>query len=288
MRGHTLFGFFSDENSGTTIAAIPVYSGKGDVLDFASGTCEAHCRHHISAEKLWFFYGPERATCAQHDGTRPTGRSLPALQDKYERERGRKFWPGGGPGGGLDPARGVAIDFVPVSDKALRVFFFVMKTKKIESWETEWALQRWKNPRGFNVSDWKVVADERDPETIDSAFAEDFYVFKRKADYYFVTQSGKLYVAPPLKKGEKSRTMKALWDDAKRPIAAVIEDANREKVWLFAKDKNAGAKLDLYFEMKDTIRTESFDPTKLRPVNAGSRAKTLLEYWPLISTDSQK
>src|SRR5205085_2422060 len=119
-----------------------------------------------------------------------------------------------------DPAPGVAIDFIPISDKALRVFFFVMKTKKIESWETEWGFERWKNPRVVNVSGWRAVADERDPETIDSAFLEDFYVFKRNTDYFFVTQSGKLYIAAPPKKGENSRTMKELWQDAKRPIAA--------------------------------------------------------------------
>ena len=64
--------------------------------------------------------------------------------------------------------------------------------------------------------------------TINSAFAEDFYVFERRDVYYFVTQSGKLYIAPSLKGQEKSRTMKPLWDDAKRPIVAVIENAKEK------------------------------------------------------------
>jgi hypothetical protein len=120
-------------------------------------------------------------------------------------------------------------------------------------------------------------------EKFPSLFAEDFYFFLRQNDYYFVTESGKLYYAPSPKKGEKMRTMKKLWVDAKRPIIAVIEDADHDKVWLFAKDKNAGAKLDLYFEMKDPIETTSFDPTKLRPVNVEGRAKLLLEYLPLVT-----
>ena len=180
------------------------------------------------------------------------------------------------------PVEGVAIDFTPISDDACRVFFFEMKTKKIESWETEWALKRWKNKKGADVSGWVAVADARNPETIDSAFVEDFHVFKRKADYYFVTQTGKLYVAPAQKEGEKSRTMKALWDDAKRLIVAVIEDADNDKVWLFVKDKTPGAKLDLYFELKDTIRAESFDPASLKRVEVEGRAKVLLEYLPLL------
>ena len=85
-----------------------------------------------------------------------------------------------------------------------------------------------------------------------------------------------------------ARTMKAVWDDAKRPIVAVIADADHDKVWLLAKDKNAGAKLDLYFEMKDTIQPQTFDPTKLTPSKIEGRAKLLLEYLPLISGDAKK
>jgi hypothetical protein len=209
---------------------------------------------------------------------------VPALTDRYERERGWKFGP-------LDqghPARGVAIDFLPVSEKACRVFYFVMKTKKIESWETEWAFEKWKNARGFNASGWKAVADERNPETIDSAFAEDFYVFKRKADYYLVTQAGKLYVAAPPKKGEKSRTMKALWEDAKRPIVAVLEDADNDQIWLFTKSKDKLETNAVFFEMAPVISKQQFDHAKLAPVNIESRARPLLEYLPLIRDKAKK
>jgi len=133
-----------------------------------------------------------------------------------------------------------------------------------------------------------LLEDAGNYQKIPSLFVEDFYAFIRKNDYYFVTQSGKLYHAPPRKEGDKSRIMKELWGDAKRPIVAVIEDADRDKVWLFAKDKNAGAKRDFYFEMKETIKAESFDPAKLRPVNIEGRAKLLLEYLPLISADGKK
>jgi len=124
-------------------------------------------------------------------------------------------------------------------------------------------------------------------EKFPSLFTEDFHFFLRKDDYYFVTESGKLYYAPLPAKGEKARAMKAIWTDAKRPISAVIEDADRGKVWLFAKDKNAGAKLDLFFEMKETVRPETFDPAKLRPVNIEGRAKMLLEYLPLIAAEKK-
>ena len=39
---------------------------------------------------------------------------------------------------------------------------------------------------------------------------EPFYAFMCEGDYYFVTESGELYIAPPAKTGQKSRTMTAL------------------------------------------------------------------------------
>ncbi len=285
VSGQTLFFFDGGKDTRAAVGAIPIDAPKSGMLAafplYLDG--DAHCRHHISGNMLWHGYGPQNVARNRLGDDRGMQRALPALKERYERARlpDRTVF-------SFQPAFGIAIDFAPISDEACRVFFFHMKTKKIESWETEWALEKMKTEKGFKGSGWKAVADNRNPETIDSAFVEDFHVFKRKANYYFVTESGRLYLAPPPKEGEKSRTMKALWTDAKRPIVAVIEDADHDKVWLFAKDKNAGAKFDLYFEMKETIRTETFDPAKLRPINVEGRAKTFLEYLPLISADSKK
>ena len=240
----------------------------------SGGWINSHYRHHVDEQRVWFFFGPEEIYFAGFRELSESGRPMPGLYHRYEGVAPKKF----GGLAGNSPAPGVAIEFVPLSEKEVRVFFFVMRTKKIESWETEWALERSKDKRVR----WKAVADERNPETIESLFTEDFYVFKRGTDYFFVTESGKLYVAPPPKKGEKSRTMKAVWDDAKRPIVAVLEDAERGKVWLFANDKNPGAKGDLFFEMNEKVLPEVFDPAKLKPVDAPGRAKMLLEYLPLI------
>jgi hypothetical protein len=119
---------------------------------------------------------------------------------------------------------------------------------------------------------------------------EDFYFFVHKNDYYFVTESGRLFYAPPRELGEKSRIMRPLWDGAQNPITAVIEDADQGKVWLFAKTKNRAAKVlrDPYFEMKDTIEMNWLNPATLRPVNVEGRAKTLLEYLPLVYTRPRK
>jgi hypothetical protein len=169
---------------------------------------------------------------------------------------------------------------VPTSDHSCKCCIINKPKRRVEVWDTvfQWDPKKW----------WTTIEDGKNLETFDSLFAEYFYFFVREKDYYFVTESGKFFHAPPPKADEKSRTMKALWADAKGPIIAVIEDADRDKVWLFAKDKNPGAKRDLYFEMKEPIRTESFDPAKLRPVNIEGRGKLLLEYVPLILPDAKK
>ena len=291
LRGNTFYGFFDDEaDSRLEIAAIalnvePVKVGSPYGPFRVGVECDAHCRQHFSGEWLWFCHGPEliqkdRVPYGTAKRVELHSGALPALLEKYEAEAGTKFQ-------GASPvrhhaAKGVAMDFVPLSDKSVRVFFFVMKTRKIESWETEMGVRGEKLTDGTKGHVWKAVEDQRKPEAIESAFTEDFYVFRRQEDYFFVTESGKLYVAPAAKKGEKSRRMKPLWDDVKRPIVAVLEDANKDKVWLFATDKAKGATRELYFEMKDTIKAEPFDHAALVGVNLDSRARALLEYLPLI------
>ena len=125
-------------------------------------------------------------------------------------------------------------------------------------------------------------------ETFFCPFAEDFHFFIRKNDYYFVTQSGKLYYAPPPKEAEKSRTMKSLWQGDKFPIAAVLEDADNDRVWLFTKSRSKLETRGVFFEMAAEIRTEPFDHSHLAAVNVEGRARPLLEYLPLIRDKAKK
>jgi hypothetical protein len=251
-------------------------------LAIASNECKAHCRHHVQGSTIWYEFGPSRLYAIDpKNGNRSF--PLPSLAEKYSRARG-------GPGGPHDtvPAKGVAVDFMPRSENACRVFFFVMKTKKIESWEVEWMFQKMRNEAGFVISNWVPIADGQNPETIESLFAEDFLVFRRGRDYFFVTQSGTLYSAPPLKNGEKSRTMKPLWENDNFPIVAVIEDADNDKVWLFTKSKRKDETQAVFFEMGPQISPQKFDHAKLAPVRVEGRAKALLEYLPLIRDKAKK
>lgn len=170
----------------------------------------------------------------------------------------------------------LVFDSVPISKTSCKTFMLLKETKKFEAWdtqETEWDAKK---------SKWKAFAEAMNLETFSSRFTEEFYAFVRKDNYYFVTESGKLYLAPPPKAGEKSRAMKALWDDANRPIVAVIEDADKDRVWLFTKSRRQMETDAVFFEMGPEIRTEKFDHAKLTPSKVEGRARPLLEYLPLI------
>jgi len=55
-----------------------------------------------------------------------------------------------------------------------------------------------------------------------------------------------------------------------------------------AKDKTAGAKEDVFFELNQTLRPQPFDRSKLARVNVEGRARVLLEYMPLIRSEPKK
>jgi len=291
-----LYGFFGKAGSDFPLDAIPVPNppkerSKFYYLLWGQISFSSNYRHRITKDAVWISTGYVALMRFGHgdfDVPMP-GKEEPDLKKHFDKAEAHqiemvtlfeKY-------GKLRlPISGYAKDvlgfgIIPTSDTSCKCYFLTTQQPEIELWDTRFS---WDDKK----RKWKTTEDGKNLEKIQSLFAEDFYLFLRKDDYYFVTESGKLFHAAPPKKGEKSRTMKVLWEDAKRPIVAVIEDADNDKVWLFAKDKNAGAKLDLYFEMKDTIRTETFDPTKLRPVNVEGRAKTLLEYLPLISADPKK
>ena len=302
-----LYGFFGEKKSDASIYAIPLSDftrkqWKNYGADF--GEIHFHYRHNIKNGSLWFAAGPEGINripfdelhffdssnerrveqlkkkfrlSDEHEPTHSFGSA--AFWQRYRSIQAGEVGPPGPVGGG--PAQGIAgIGFVPTSEFTCKIFFFSKKEKKIQTWETYARYDAKKDK-------WEI-ADERNPEIFASIFVEDFYVFIQKNDYYFVTQSGKLFHAPPPKAGEKSRTMKSLWKGDNFPIVAIIEDADNDKVWLFTKARKKLEPDGVFFEMATEIRQQDFDHSKLKPVNVEGRARPLLEYLPLIRADKKK
>ena len=185
--------------------------------------------------------------------------------------------------GGLSlPVEGLTgLATVPTSESTFKTFLLLRGKTGMEVWDT-------KAKFDAETKRWKEVSDLKNLETIESPFSEDFYVFIQKDAYYFVTESGKAYAAPPPKKGEKTRTMKSLWRGDNFPIVAVIEDADNDKVWLFTKARKKFQPDGVFFEMAAELDKQKFDHSKLKPVNVEGRARPLLEYLPLIRADKKQ
>jgi hypothetical protein len=239
-----------------------------------------NCRHHVGFHALWFSNSTSFLNKWEFDRIQEIADSILKPTDAM----GRNMIISGIPLFRLmakDPhGQSAAFDNVPISKNSCKTFLLLKKAKKFEIWDTQGVVFQ-------NPGPYKTRTELKNPESIDSSFLDHFHAFIRKNNYYFITQSGKLYHAPPPKKGEKSRKMTALWDDPTRPINAIIEDTDRDKVFLFAKHKT-DAKRGYYFEMKSATTFETFDPTKLKRVNVEGRAKTLLELWPLVGPQAKK
>src|SRR5437868_1387121 len=63
--GGTLVGFFGDRPPVPfeDMSIIPRKQGTA-LMAVSGGQCNAHCRHHVAAERIWYFCGPERLCLA--------------------------------------------------------------------------------------------------------------------------------------------------------------------------------------------------------------------------------
>ncbi len=109
---------------------------------------------------------------------------------------------------------------------------------------------------------WALVDKVKNP-----CFNERFHVFPDGTTYYFVTDSGKVYVSKKPDKGE--RKLEEVWIDKKRPINGAITDTASGKTFLFGAEGNDSPKL-FYFELSEKpelceFERKSLVDTKLLP-----------------------
>jgi len=94
-------------------------------------------------------------------------------------------------------------------------------------------------------------------------FREDFQVLSRGDDFYFLTRSGKLYVAPKPARG-RNRVMRPVWIDAKRRIETFVTDADTRRTFLFCRQP-PGAASAAFFELGGKPALVEYDPVQFRP-----------------------
>ena len=119
----------------------------------------------------------------------------------------------------------VHFDFVPLSDR--RIVLFTQAADEIIL--RDYHFRDEKNDRGnrFWKGQWRTVA------TFSSPFREPFHVAAGDGGYFFETDSGAVHGAEEA--GGEWRT-RPVWNDAKRPIIAMLARAEDPGAWVFGKD----------------------------------------------------
>ena len=109
------------------------------------------------------------------------------------------------------------------------------------------------------------------------SFNERFWAYKIGTSYFFLTDSGKLYLARKPKEGD--RKLEPIWDDKTKPIVGVITDTATNKVFLFGRNDKPAEKeaKGFYFELDEKPTALSFDPKKANAAK-GDILLTAAEY----------
>lgn len=157
----------------------------------------------------------------------------------------------------------VYYDYLPDRDRGARQFVLANTRRPAqptgpedESWikkrEEQKTVPKW----SFTVHHCKTEWDEKGRKWIPGAwskeedlpvvFREHFHALGKGDDWYFLTASGRLFVARKPAKGKK-RSLESVYDDALRPILGMVVDAQSQRTFLFADSDRGPA----FFELSD-------------------------------------
>jgi hypothetical protein len=110
-------------------------------------------------------------------------------------------------------------------------------------------------------------------ERFRAGFSESFHVYGSDDSYYFLTQSGKLFVADRLAGG--LRRAQVVWDDAEQPLVTALTDVDSDKTYLFSGKRDANA---FYFALGRGRGTQHFfSASVIQPSDADEPLKTVSE-----------
>jgi hypothetical protein len=156
-------------------------------------------------------------------------------------------------------------DYLPVGPQEILVFIldnFDTRGVKDRLTEPRWEMHahRCKNTWDAINGEWGK-AKWTPVEHIEVGFKEPFQVLAKGEDYYFLTQTGKLYVAAKPKKG-KMRKVVPVHTDSKRRVVTFLTDADSNKTFLFCKPANKGEQ-PTFFELSDKPKPKGYDAPKV-------------------------
>jgi hypothetical protein len=121
--------------------------------------------------------------------------------------------------------------------------------------------------------------------TIEIGFIEPFQALVKEEDYFFVTESRRLFVARKPTKGSE-RKLTAVWNEPDRPITAILTDADADRTFLFVAAKEKGGK-PAFFELSDKPKLEEYDPASVPLPRLEEPHRTLLHLARILAAQKK-
>jgi hypothetical protein len=167
---------------------------------------------------------------------------------------------------------------LPIDSTTIKVFL-IQHNKQVQVWEAHGIWQPKK-------CEWRIACQRLPDEAFTIPFLEPFFIFAQKEDYYFLTQSGKLFIARAPEQG-KRRQMEALWQDKSKPLTTFISDNDHQKAYCFSKSKDG--KEEFFFELAPKIQPQPVPRKEIQPVQVEQpRLRTVLEYVQVLPSRQEK
>jgi hypothetical protein len=158
-------------------------------------------------------------------------------------------------------------DYLPLGREEILVFILdnfdirgLAEGKKLTKPKWEMHVHRCQNTWDANKGKWGK-AKWTEEERIEVGFKESFQVLAKGDAYYFLRQTGKLYVSPKPAKG-KMRKIVPVYTDSKRRVVTFLTDADNNKTYLFCKPAKTGDK-PTFFELSDKPKSVEYDAPKI-------------------------
>ena len=129
---------------------------------------------------------------------------------------------------------------------------------------------------------WALVEQIKNP-----CFNERFHIFVQGTAYFFVTDSGKIYLSKKPEKGE--RTLEEVWKKPGQPIVGAITDTASGKTFLFGRKGKADAKdaKMFYFELSEKPELVDFTADVLVHKKMPEPLETVMSYAYLLIADKK-
>lgn len=256
----------------------PLLAGKQRKTPYFSAVTEPAPRWHISQGYLWANWNDDRGKellvrCRLDELLR--GRLIAGEGDQFSENSYLQYFGDVAPlYGTWDNTRDAKFapllmwhDYLPAGREQVKVVIL----DNLQAAEKPLKGPRWgmrvyhgKNTWDAGKAKWgeETWTEDEDAEQIEVGFREPFQVLAKGEDYYFLTWTGKLYVAKKPAKG-KARKMQAAYDDPKRRVVTFLQDADGGRTYLFCKAAKPGER-PTFFELSEKPRPIAYDPPALK------------------------